>query len=100
MDPSKVISDQYRAHQIRTEDGKVITGRLLSDADGKVQVLTDPEDASKVIEIAKDEIDILRPSPTSLMPADLLKQLNKDEVADLMAYLLSRGNPDDPMFAQ
>ena len=35
---------------------------------------------------------------TSLMPADLLNELNQDEVLDLMAYLLSRGNPNDPMF--
>jgi hypothetical protein len=32
------------------------------------------------------------------MPADLLDPLNEDEVLDLLAYLLSRGNPNDPMF--
>jgi hypothetical protein len=32
------------------------------------------------------------------MPADLLKPLNEDEVLDLMAYLLSRGDPNHPMF--
>ena len=96
--PSKVISDQYRAHQLRTEDGKTITGRLLSEVDGKVEILVDPEDASKVVTIDKDNIDVMRPSPTSLMPADLLKVLNEEEVADLLAYLLSRGNPEDPMF--
>jgi hypothetical protein len=37
-------------------------------------------------------------SATSLMPADLLKPLNESEVLDLFAYLLSRGNPNDPVF--
>ena len=34
----------------------------------------------------------------SMMPKDLLKTLNEDEVRDLLAYLLSRGNPSDAMF--
>jgi hypothetical protein len=32
------------------------------------------------------------------MPADLLKPLNENEVLDLLAYLLSRGNPGDSRF--
>jgi hypothetical protein len=34
-----------------------------------------------------------------MMPAGLLNTLNEDEVLDLMAFLLSRGNRNDPMFA-
>ena len=47
---------------------------------------------------SKDEIDRMRPSPTSLMPKSLLDTLNRDEVLDLLAFLLSRGNPNDVMF--
>ena len=32
------------------------------------------------------------------MPADLLKTLNQDEVLDLLAYLLSRGDEKNAMF--
>jgi hypothetical protein len=32
------------------------------------------------------------------MPKDLLKTLNENEVFDLLAYLLSRGNKNDSMF--
>ena len=32
------------------------------------------------------------------MPDSLLKQLNENEVLDLLAYLLSRGDPKHPMF--
>ncbi|MCA9172960.1 MAG: c-type cytochrome [Planctomycetales bacterium] len=99
VEPSKVISDQYRAHQIRTADGKAITGRLLTESeDGTVTVLTDPEDANKVMTIKKDDIDAIRPSQTSLMPRELVNPLNEDELADLLAYLLSRGDPEHPAF--
>jgi hypothetical protein len=34
------------------------------------------------------------------MPEKLLHPLGKDELLDLLAYLLSRGNPDDRVFAE
>jgi hypothetical protein len=63
-----------------------------------VRLLTDPESSTKIVEIAVDDIEERQPSPVSIMPKDLLKTLNREEVLDLLAYLLSRGNPDDPMF--
>ena len=98
--PSKVVSDQYRASIVTTNAGKVHTGRILNDADGKVTILTDPVDATKVVTIEKDDIDEVLPSPTSLMPAKLLNQLNREEVLDLLGFLMSRGNPADPVFAR
>ena len=32
------------------------------------------------------------------MPEKLLNPLNEDEVLDLLAYILSRGDPNDAMF--
>jgi len=99
IDPSKVVSDQYRASIITTNGGKVYTGRVLGESDGKLSVLIDPVDITKVVEIPKDDVDEQLPSPTSLMPQKLLNTLNQDEVLDLLAYLMSRGNPNDPVFA-
>ncbi|HZN34423.1 MAG TPA: c-type cytochrome [Pirellulaceae bacterium] len=98
LDPSKVISDQYKASVIRKQNGEVITGRIVSDLPDAITVLVNPEDASKTVKIAKSEIEQQAPSATSLMPKDLLSPLNEQEVLDLLAYLLSRGNPQDPMF--
>jgi putative heme-binding domain-containing protein len=97
-DPSKVVSDQYRASIVTTESGKVYNGRILNDADGKLTILTDPVDATKVVTIEKDDVDEILASKTSLMPAKLLNPLNREEVLDLLAYLMSRGNPADPVF--
>ena len=40
------------------------------------------------------------PAKGSMMPAGLLNPLNEEEVLDLVAYLLSMGNPDHAMFKQ
>ena len=61
-------------------------------------MLTDPEDSTKVVDIRKSEIEEILASQVSIMPADLLKPLNQDEVLDLLAYLLSRGDERNPMF--
>jgi hypothetical protein len=36
--------------------------------------------------------------PISMMPPGLINSLNPEELKNLLAYLLSGGNPDDPMF--
>lgn len=98
MDPSKVISDQYKASSVATAEGKVINGRIVSETADQISVLTDPEDSSKVVDIPKASIDEILDSKVSIMPAKLLNALNQEEVLDLLAYLLSRGNEKNAMF--
>jgi putative heme-binding domain-containing protein len=98
--PGKVVSDQYRASTVVTTAGKVITGRIINDDKGTLTILTDPFDASRITTVPADEVDEATPSKTSLMPEKLLHPLSRDELLDLLAYLLSRGNPDDRVFAE
>jgi len=98
IDPSKVVSDQYRATSIATTSGQVHTGRIVGENKDSLSILVDPEDSTKVVVIPRAEIDEMTPSKVSLMPEKLLNVLNQDEVLDLMAYILSRGNKNDPMF--
>lgn len=98
IEPSKVISDQYRASILATSSGKVHTGRIVGESKTALSILVDPEDPTKVVEIPRDEIEATKPSPVSLMPDKLLEPLGEDEVLDLFAYILSRGEPAGPMF--
>jgi transcriptional/translational regulatory protein YebC/TACO1 len=75
-----------------------VSGRIVADSEHSVTVLTNPEDPTKITEILKTEVDEIQPSAVSIMPADLLKPLNQDEVLDLLAYLLSRGEKNNAMF--
>ena len=51
-----------------------------------------------MVEIKQADVDEVKPSNVSLMPEELLNPLNENEVLDLLAYLLSRGDPNHPMF--
>lgn len=96
--PSKVVSDQYKSTNVQTTGGNMLTGRLLETTNESITILVDPENPTKFVSIPRGNIDEMAPSTVSLMPADLLKTLNADEVLDLLAYLLSRGNPNDALF--
>ena len=98
VDPNKVVPDLFRASVITTKAGKVYTGRIASETAQSVTIITNPEDATKFETIPLSEIEERAVSTTSQMPKDLLKPLNPDEVLDLMAFLLSRGNKNSPMF--
>ena len=81
-------------------DGKQYNGRIVNSTDDTITILVDPVDATKVVELDKDDVEEILPAKTSLMPKDLIDPLGKEEVLDLLAYLYSRGNPNDPMFAK
>jgi putative heme-binding domain-containing protein len=98
VEPNKVVSDQYLALVFHTHEGLTITGRIVSETKDTITVLTNPEVATEITELKKSSIESMMPSPNSLMPSELLNTLNQNEVLDLFAYLLSRGNPDDPAF--
>ena len=96
--PSKVISDQYGAVIIALEDGRVVTGRIVNLFGNTMQVLTDMLDPNSQVAVNQTQVEDMKPSPVSMMPEGLLNTLNEDEVKDLLAYLLSRGQRDDRMF--
>ena len=98
IEPSKVVSDQYRASVVTTNSGKTLTGRIVGESKDKLTVLVDPEDSTKVVDVPRSDIEEVQPSKVSIMPEKLLSPLNRDEVLDLIAYILSRGDANDPMF--
>jgi len=98
VEPSKVVSDQYKASIVQTADGRVVTGRIVVESPESITIVTDPEDATKFATISRSEIEEIVPATESLMPKGLLDQLNEREVLDLMAYVLARGNPQDARF--
>ncbi len=96
--PSKVISDQYGAVSIATTDGKVITGRIMNLNGDNITINTNMLDPSAQVNVNVTKIEETRPSTVSMMPEGLLSTLNEDEISDLVAYLLSRGDKSSKMF--
>ena len=98
LDPSKEISDQYAAVEIRTADDRVVVGRIVNLNGDQVQVNTNMLEPGATTAINRNNIESMKPSKVSMMPAGLLDTFTEDEVLDLMAYLLSRGDRGAAVF--
>ena len=84
LEPSKLIEPKYVTHLVETDDGRILTGLLLSKDDNEV-VLKDAQD--KVSRIPTKQIEQLVPQRQSLMPDLLFRDMTAQQVADLLAYL-------------
>ncbi len=98
LDPSKEVSDQYAAVEIETLDGRKVIGRIVNLHGDNLSVNTNMLDPNGLVNVNRNNVDTIKPSKTSMMPTGLLDTLNDSEVLDLMAYLLSRGDRNSPMF--
>lgn len=98
IDPNKEISDQYAAVEIRTLDGRIVVGRIVNLNGDNVNVNPNMLDPSTVIGVNRNNIESMKASKLSMMPAGLLDTFKEDEILDLMAYILSRGDRTHAMF--
>ena len=98
VEPSKVISDQYGSHQIEKTDGSLILGRIVAEQGDQVMVMTSPFAPSQLTPVKTAEIKSKKDYPVSMMPPGMINILNQDELLDLIAYVMSGGNPNDKAF--
>lgn len=98
IDPSKEISDQYGSMIFTMLDGSQTTGRIMNLGGDRITVNVNMMDPNQTVNLDRKQLKGMKPSPYSMMPPALINTLSKDDVLDLLAYLLSAGDPDDPMF--
>jgi putative membrane-bound dehydrogenase-like protein len=83
LDPSAVIPNDYKVTVLTLKNGRVVTGIVRSETPAALTVVT----ANETLTVPANEVEERAPSPTSMMPDDVLKPLNEDEVRALVAYL-------------
>lgn len=89
VEPSKIVSDQYAATIIETEDGTVLSGKVAgADAD-KVQIQPNLYAPSDIRTILRKDIVEMQASKISLMPVGLFNTCDPTEVADVIALIQS-----------
>ena len=98
VNPSKVINEQFSAVKVLTEDGDVHIGVVVNLNGDRMTLNTDLTDPNKRVDIDRKSVEQMMVSKTSPMPAGLLNPMTKDEILDLVAYLVSGGDPKHPLF--
>ena len=82
--PSAAISHSYETYTALMEDGRSVTGLLVSQSPD--QVVIRGADSIDVTLPAKDVEELVK-QPVSLMPADLATTLSADELVDIVAWM-------------
>ena len=92
------MSDQYQATTFATTDGRLVTGRVANLNGDTIMVVTNMLDPGNMTSLNRNQIEETKSSLVSMMPEGLLNTMKEDEILDLMAFLLSRGDRTGPMF--
>jgi len=86
LDPNREVKPQYVTYLLVTTQGRTITGLIKSENANSITIARADGTSDTVLRI---DIDELISSKLSFMPEGLEKQINKQEMADLLAYLNS-----------
>lgn len=84
VDPSGDVPEGYRTVIIQTIDGRVLTGVIAEEDNQRVILKT--VDNPRVV-IAKDDIELRKVSPKSMMPDGQLDQMKPAELLNLVKYM-------------
>ena len=86
LNPNSDIKQNYETVLITKKNGELISGLLHRKTNTATLIR---QANNELIEIPMEEIAETDVSPVSLMPTGLTRNLSKDELKDLLAYLMS-----------
>jgi hypothetical protein len=88
VDPSRSVEGNFRQYTVILADGRVLRGLLAAETATAIE-LFDPEGEKHVV--LREDIDELVGSNKSLMPDGFEKQMQPDEIVNLLEFLTERG---------
>jgi putative membrane-bound dehydrogenase-like protein len=92
FDPSLVIGKAYQTTLVVTADGRNLTGIVAEDNDQRI-VLKLP--GGRLETVAKSNVQFTKLSPLSMMPEGVENLYDRQELADLFAFLCLDHDPAD-----
>ena len=100
LTPSTKMDPQFQTYAFSLNDGRIITGMIVKETPTTYQVLANPLDPDQLVTVTKSDIDEQTKSPQSMMPEGLLNKLKEEEILDLVAFVLAKGNDKHTLYAK
>jgi putative heme-binding domain-containing protein len=99
MYPSKEINEQFVPTFVTLKSGETLSGVVVNLNGDRVTLNTDLYNPNQRTSVQRKEVKSMGPSPVSPMPTGLLNMMKKEEIMDLLAYILSGGDEQHRFFA-
>lgn len=100
LNPSKKVDRKYQSNVISLTSGKVLTGLIVEENDDQLKLIDNPSAPDKITVVLKSDIEERTPSEVSIMPKGVLNKLTREEIFDLLAYVLGGGDKKSALFEQ
>ncbi len=100
LNPSKKIDRKYQSNVIELTSGKVLTGFITEETDNAVKLIDNSATPEKVTTINKIDIESRTLSAVSIMPKGVLNKLTREEIFDLLAFVLGGGDKKNGLFEE
>jgi putative heme-binding domain-containing protein len=100
LEPSTKINDKYYAYLFEMQNGQVVTGLVTEETADLVKIVENPLASTEPRILRKAEIQSRKQSPASIMPKGLLDKLSREEILDLVSYVVAAGDPNHPVFQE
>ncbi|WP_153555325.1 PVC-type heme-binding CxxCH protein [Roseimaritima sediminicola] len=85
LDPNREVNPQYVNYIVLTADGRTLTGMIVSESANSITLLRGDGASDTVL---RQDIEELQSTGVSLMPEGLEENLDQQDVADLLEYLM------------
>jgi len=99
LEPSAKINEKFQTTVFLLDSGQTITGLVVEETPTVYKVIENPLAKAVPIEVKKDEIVNQKKSPISLMPKGLLDKLTREEILDLVAYVVAKGDKANAIYS-
>jgi putative membrane-bound dehydrogenase-like protein len=86
LDPNREVLPKFITYYVQTDTGRTLTGMILAETATSITIRK-PDGTNETI--LRVNIEELRSTGMSFMPEGLEKSINHQEIADLLAYLMS-----------
>ena len=84
LDPNREVKPQFLTYVMATDEGRVITGMIVNESANTL--IVQQLDGTRV-NVQRNQIEQLRSTGLSFMPEGLEKQIQVQDMADLLSYL-------------
>ena len=88
LDPSRQIDPSYTNYIVVTTDGRIHDGVIASETPGTLTLRSGEEEDNTILRL---NVSSIRASSVSLMPEGLEKEMSRQDLADVIAFLQGTG---------
>jgi putative heme-binding domain-containing protein len=85
LDPNREVNPQYLNYVVLTEDGRAMTGMIAAESATSITLRRAESSMDTVLRV---DIDQLQSTGLSIMPEGMEEKIDKQSMADLIAYLM------------